>query len=122
MDYESRRLDAQIDQSTAETLDATERILRTATDAQAMGVDTLGSLIQQGEIWRWCDGMNMYAARTVCMYVCMYVADCDVHGIYRLGRYRCTDEAWYDFRSASCKDACRHRYNKLYILWCYAWL
>ena len=48
---EIRRLDAQIDQATDETLDATRRILGTATDTHKIGVDTLVTLNEQGEIW-----------------------------------------------------------------------
>lgn len=47
---EIRRLDAQIDQVTDETLDATRRILSTATDTHKIGVETLVTLNEQGEI------------------------------------------------------------------------
>ena len=46
---EIRRLDAQIDQVTDETLDATRRILGTATDTHKIGVETLVTLNEQGK-------------------------------------------------------------------------
>ena len=59
MDDELRRLDDQIDKGTDDSLAATLRILSTVTDTEAIGVETLGALVDQGEIWRWCDGKSI---------------------------------------------------------------
>lgn len=49
-DAEIRRLDALIDKATDETLDSTRRMLGTATETQQIGVDTLITLNEQGEL------------------------------------------------------------------------
>ena len=50
MDEEARRLDQRIDQVTDDTLDATRRILRTAEETNQIGVDTLVTLNEQGQL------------------------------------------------------------------------
>lgn len=47
---EVNRLDQRIDEVTDETLDATRRILQTAEETNKIGVDTLVTLNEQGNI------------------------------------------------------------------------
>ena len=45
-----RRLDQRIDQVTDETLDSTRRMLRVAEETNQIGVDTLVTLNEQGQL------------------------------------------------------------------------
>lgn len=75
MDDEIRRLDAQIDQTTDDTLDATRRILGTATDTHKIGVDTLVTLNEQGEFGAGIRGGGVRCRDCLCgSNVLMYVA------------------------------------------------
>lgn len=49
-DDDLRRLDQRIDQVTDETLDSTRRMLRVAEETNQIGVDTLVTLNEQGQL------------------------------------------------------------------------
>ena len=53
-DVEVRTLDQRIDEVTDETLDSTRRILRTAEETNQIGVDTLITLNEQGQLASFC--------------------------------------------------------------------
>lgn len=49
MDYEADRLERRIDMVTDESLAATQRIRQVAEETNQIGIDTLGTLHDQGE-------------------------------------------------------------------------
>ena len=60
---EVRTLDQRIDEVTDETLDSTRRILRTAEETNQIGVDTLITLNEQGQLAKL---LYLFVVLTVC--------------------------------------------------------